>query len=70
LGPKKSKEERAAVQAVKIEQGHVYLPVQAEWLEAFENEVRDFPVGRYDDQVDSMVQYLMAMDYRIPYVNW
>jgi len=39
-------------------------------LEAFETEVRDFPAGKHDDQVDSMVQYLIAMDYRIPGVNW
>ena len=69
LGPKKSKEERAAVQSLKIEQGRVYLPVQAEWLEAFERELLAFPSGRYDDQVDSMVQFLMAMDFRIPGVN-
>jgi len=69
LSPKKSKEERAAVQAVKIEQGRVFLPVEADWLEIFENEIRDFPVGRYDDQVDSMVQFLMAMDFPIPWVN-
>jgi predicted phage terminase large subunit-like protein len=69
LSPKKSKEERAAVQAVKIEQGRVFLPIEADWLEIFENEIRDFPVGKYDDQVDSMVQFLMAMDFRIPWVN-
>ena len=65
ISPKNGKIERAAVQSVKIEQGRVFLPVKASWLADFENEVRQFPNGRYDDQVDSMVQFLMAMDYLI-----
>ena len=69
MDPKKSKIERAAIQSVKIEQKRVFLPVEADWLEAFENEVRQFPNGRYDDQVDSMVQFLRSMDFLIVGVN-
>ena len=68
--PRVSKEERAAVQSVKIEQGFVWLPTVADWLEVFEKEVREFPVGKNDDQVDSMVQYLAVIALRIPRVNW
>lgn len=70
LTPKASKVERAAVESVKIEQGRVYLPKQADWLESFETEIVQFPNARYDDQVDSMVQFLLCMDYDIPGVNW
>jgi predicted phage terminase large subunit-like protein len=41
-----------------FEAGHVYLPQKASWLEAFQEEVLAFPVGRYDDQVDSVSQFL------------
>ena len=69
LNPIGSKEERAAIQSPKIEQGRVFLPVKADWLEIFEKEIRDFPAGKNDDQVDSMVQFLAAMDFNIPWVN-
>ena len=70
LNPTVSKEERAAVQSVKIEKGLVFLPNNALWLEVFEKEILEFPAGKHDDQVDSMIQYLLSMDYRIPKVNW
>lgn len=69
ITPKVSKVERAAVQSVKVEQGRLFLPTEAEWLPALENELRQFPNGKYDDQVDSIVQFLMAMDYPIAGVN-
>ena len=69
FGPRQDKVSRAAIQSVKIEQGRVYLPKAADWLEAFEAEVRHFPAGKHDDQVDSMVQFLHSMDYRIPRVS-
>ena len=68
--PRESKVERAAVQSVTIEQGRVFLPSQADWLEAFEREIVQFPNARYDDQVDSMVQFLKSMNYDIAGVNW
>jgi predicted phage terminase large subunit-like protein len=38
--------------------GHVLLPKQAPWLSAFLNELIEFPVGAYDDQVDSLSQII------------
>lgn len=41
-----------------IESGIVWLPKSAPWLEDFENEIVLFPNAIYDDQVDSMSQFL------------
>jgi len=65
LDPRGEKVARAAIQLSKIAAGRVYLPNSAPWLDDFEREVREFPASKYDDQVDSMVQFLLAMDYRI-----
>ena len=46
------------------------MPSQADWLEAFEREIVQFPNARYDGQVDSMVQFLKSMNYDIVGVNW
>ena len=59
--PQADKESRLRFQAAKIEVGLVYLPREADWLAAFEEEVRQFPRGKHDDMVDSMSQLL---DYR------
>ena len=42
----------------KFEAGQVLLPMEAPWLSDFESELLTFPVGRYDDQVDALVQLL------------
>jgi len=47
-----------AAQSAKIEAGHVYLPRGADWLDTFLLELLAFPNGRYDDQVDSVSQFL------------
>ena len=39
-----------------IEGGYVYLPTSAERLTRYLNELRGFPQGRHDDQVDSTLQ--------------
>jgi predicted phage terminase large subunit-like protein len=41
-----------------IERGLVLLPEQAPWLATYLNEMRAFPHGRFDDQVDSTSQAL------------
>jgi predicted phage terminase large subunit-like protein len=41
-----------------IENGFVYLPEKAEWLDEYLHEFRLFPRGRHDDQVDSTSQAL------------
>jgi len=56
--PEGSKVERMAVQAHKIEAGHVHLPKQAEWLDTFLLELLGFPNSRHDDQVDSISQFM------------
>ncbi len=53
-----SKEVRFEAQTAMIEAGEVFLPSDAPWLAEFIHEVRAFPSGRHDDQVDSMVQFL------------
>jgi predicted phage terminase large subunit-like protein len=55
------KESRTRIQSAKIEAGLVYLPPAAPWLEEFLNEVRRFPDGRHDDQIDALSQLL---DYK------
>lgn len=52
------KETRMKVQSAKIETGLVLLPPEAPWLEEFKNEVRRFPNGTHDDQIDAMSQLL------------
>ena len=56
----KSKEIRALAVTGLIESGRVYLPNTATWLADFEHELKHFPNGRNDDQVDQMTQ---ALDY-------
>ncbi len=41
-----------------IENGRVFLPKTADWLEDFEQELSVFPRGKHDDQVDSLSQAL------------
>ncbi|WP_339048336.1 hypothetical protein [Candidatus Mesenet endosymbiont of Phosphuga atrata] len=38
--------------------GRVFLPHSAAWLSDFEYELFMFPKVQYDDQVDSITQYL------------
>lgn len=52
------KQTRVHVQSAKVEGGLVLLPPVAPWLEEFLNEVRRFPNGAHDDQIDTMAQLL------------
>ena len=61
LRPEGSKQDRASQQSPKIEGGRVWLPKSAPWLRAFEDEYVAFPQSKFDDQVDSMVQFLAAV---------
>ena len=56
--PQGSKADRMVAQSAKIEGGHVHLPRDADWLDTFLLEHLAFPHGRYDDQVDSVSQFL------------
>ena len=57
-----SKQDRASQQSPKLERGEIWVPRQAPWLKAFEDELASFPHARHDDQVDSIVQFLAAVD--------
>ena len=52
------KESRMRIQSTKVEAKLVYLPPIARWLEEFQNEVRRFPNGSHDDQIDALSQFL------------
>lgn len=62
LNPSGSKQDRASQQSPKFERGEVYVPHQAPWLKTFEDELANFPHVKHDDQVDSIVQFLHAVD--------
>lgn len=56
--PVEDKVTRLSAQSAQIEAGRVYLPARAPWLEEFRTEILQFPHGRYNDQVDSVSQFL------------
>ena len=58
IRPDKDKVTRAAAVSVHIEAGKVWLPREAPWLKDFYHELVQFPGGRHDDQIDSLVQFL------------
>ncbi len=64
MRPEGDKVMRLAAQTPLIEAGQVILPHKAPWLEEFLTELLAFPSSRYDDQVDSVSQFLKwAGDY-------
>ncbi|MDP3675581.1 MAG: phage terminase large subunit [Novosphingobium sp.] len=52
------KAERLLAQTGQIEEGRVWLPATLEGLDTFLSELRAFPNGSYDDQIDSLTQLL------------
>jgi predicted phage terminase large subunit-like protein len=54
----RDKETRLIGVTGQLEAGVCVLPAEAPWLEQFQRELRAFPYGRHDDQVDSMTQFL------------
>lgn len=62
------KRTRAIQQSAVFEAGRVLLPREAPWLSEFEKELLAFPNGRYDDQMDSTVQFLQWAAELAPYV--
>jgi len=56
--PENNKVTRAAAVTNLIESGRVFLPRKAPWLDGLQHELLQFPNGRHDDQVDSMVNFL------------
>ena len=56
--PEGDKLTRVSLQLEKFTNGQVFFPKEAPWLVDLENELFAFPNGRYDDQVDAIVQAL------------
>ena len=54
--PEGDKLTRVSIQLEKFKKGQVFFPRRAPWLAALENELFAFPNGRYDDQLDALVQ--------------
>lgn len=52
---------RMHAQSPAIENGFVYLPKEAHWLDAYLHELTTFPASKYSDQVDSTSQALAWM---------
>src|SRR5262249_21388648 len=64
--PSENKVIRALTASAHIEGGQVFIPAVAPWLDEFQREILAFPRGRFDDQIDSMSQYLTWIGERIP----
>ena len=58
IKPVNDKIMRLHAQTAKFEAGHVYLPADAPWLQAYLAELTLFPASTYTDQVDSTSQAL------------
>jgi len=59
--PEGDKVVRMHTQSLAIENGFVYLPNQAHWLDAYLHELTTFPKSKHLDQVDSTSQALAWM---------
>ena len=58
IKPEGDKQVRLFVESAKFEQGRVWFPKQAPWLQIFLEELLSFPDSRHSDQVDSISQAL------------
>lgn len=56
--PKDDKATRLLSVSHLIENGQIAIPQEASWLASFRQELTLFPNGKYDDQVDSLSQFL------------
>jgi predicted phage terminase large subunit-like protein len=61
---------RLHAQTATIENGFVYLPTEAHWVDEYIRELTIFPAGRHDDQVDSTAQALAWTKQRPPGWGW
>ena len=68
ITPEGDKRVRMEAQCARFEAGQVYLPKEAPWLGTFLHEILAFPNTRYDDQVDSVSQFLCREEtsYELP----
>lgn len=65
INPVGSKEDRFNGCLGEVEAGQFVLPAQAPWLDAFKAELKAFPLGKKDDQVDSFSQFV-----RFQLIRW
>lgn len=65
INPTTSKTARARAVTPECESGHVFLPLPSdpgnEWVQDLLDEVRNFPTGAHDDQVDALSQALTRL---------
>jgi predicted phage terminase large subunit-like protein len=58
ITPRGDKVLRLSAVSPMFERGEVFLQQDAHWLVDFLDEILRFPQSRFDDQVDSVTQYL------------
>jgi predicted phage terminase large subunit-like protein len=58
IDPRGTKIERLEGESPAIEGGYIHLPENAPWLADLLHELLGFPTAKYDDQVDSISQFL------------
>ena len=59
IRPEGDKETRLSAASLTMEQGNVYFPKRAPWLLELVDELLRFPQAQFDDQADSVSQYLI-----------
>lgn len=59
-----SKEERFVGTLGEVEAGNIVLPLKGAWLNSFRAELKAFPSGKLDDQVDRFSQFVMGLPER------
>ena len=64
--PEGDKLVRMEAQCARFEARQVYLPKEAPWLSEFLHEILAFPNSRYDDQIDSVSQFLKRAEANEP----
>lgn len=62
MTPRLSKEQRFFTHQNWFEEGKILLPDNAPWLPDFQRELIAFPSGRYDDQIDAVLQALELLE--------
>lgn len=60
--PTKDKETRARSIQARIRAGTVFFPKTADWYSELEQEMRQFPKSRHDDQVDALAWLGLTLD--------
>jgi predicted phage terminase large subunit-like protein len=64
IRPKGSKLERFIAQTDILQSDRVAIPTKPDWFEGLKHELMVFPNGKYDDQVDSVIQFLKWVQRR------